>query len=159
MVRGQSELDSAEGYSLIHYLTLFVFPFMCHCCCIVTLLPPSLTPVFPLQIIGLVILCIGIYAEVERQKHKTLEGIFLAPAVILLLLGITMFVVSFIGTVGSLRDNRTLLKMVRPSSLFHPAWCSLSPASYRCGSVSIPGSIQTRNWMSFLPYHLQLFIY
>ncbi|XP_039379104.1 tetraspanin-15-like isoform X5 [Mauremys reevesii] len=63
------------------------------------------------QIIGLVILCIGIYAEVERQKHRTLEGIFLAPAVVLLLLGITMFAVSFIGMVGSLRDNRTLLKM------------------------------------------------
>ncbi|XP_029820424.1 tetraspanin-15-like [Manacus vitellinus] len=62
------------------------------------------------SILGLVILCIGIYAEVERQKHKTLEGIFLAPAVILLLLGVTMFVVSFVGMVGSLRDNRTLLK-------------------------------------------------
>nr|XP_048685501.1 tetraspanin-15-like isoform X3 [Caretta caretta] len=64
-----------------------------------------------LQIIGLGILCIGIYAEVERQKHRTLEGIFLAPAVVLLLLGITMFAVSFIGMIGSLRDNRTLLKM------------------------------------------------
>uniref|UniRef100_A0A663M9Q4 Tetraspanin n=1 Tax=Athene cunicularia TaxID=194338 RepID=A0A663M9Q4_ATHCN len=61
-------------------------------------------------ILGLVILCVGIYAEVERQKHKTLEGIFLAPAIILLLLGFTMFGVSFVGMVGSLRDNRTLLK-------------------------------------------------
>ncbi|XP_063214702.1 tetraspanin-15-like isoform X5 [Chroicocephalus ridibundus] len=67
-------------------------------------------PVLPLQILGLVILCVGIYAEVERQKHKTLEGIFLAPAIILLLLGFTMFGVSFVGMVGSLRDNRTLLK-------------------------------------------------
>ncbi|XP_051496672.1 tetraspanin-15-like isoform X3 [Apus apus] len=63
------------------------------------------------SILGLVILCVGIYAEVERQKHKTLEGIFLAPAIILLLLGVTMFGVSFVGMVGSLRDNRTLLKM------------------------------------------------
>ncbi|NWU86395.1 TSN15 protein, partial [Onychorhynchus coronatus] len=63
------------------------------------------------SLLGLVILCVGIYAEVERQKHKTLEGIFLAPAVILLLLGVTMFLVSFVGVVGSLRDNRTLLKM------------------------------------------------
>ncbi|NWQ82570.1 TSN15 protein, partial [Columbina picui] len=62
------------------------------------------------SILGLVILCVGIYAEAERQKHKTLEGIFLAPAVILLLLGFTMFGVSFVGMVGSLRDNRTLLK-------------------------------------------------
>ncbi|XP_049687294.1 tetraspanin-15-like [Accipiter gentilis] len=63
------------------------------------------------SILGLVILCVGIYAEVERQKHKTLEGIFLAPAIILLLLGFTMFGVSFVGMVGSLRDNRMLLKM------------------------------------------------
>ncbi|XP_010002235.1 PREDICTED: tetraspanin-15-like [Chaetura pelagica] len=63
------------------------------------------------SILGLVILCVGIYAEVERQKHKTLEGIFLAPAIILLLLGVTMFGVSFVGMVGSLRDNRMLLKM------------------------------------------------
>ncbi|NXC30157.1 TSN15 protein, partial [Campylorhamphus procurvoides] len=63
------------------------------------------------SLLGLLILCLGIYAEVERQKHKTLEGIFLAPAVVLLLLGVTMFLVSFVGMVGSLRDNRTLLKM------------------------------------------------
>ncbi|KAM4749068.1 tetraspanin-15-like [Rhinophrynus dorsalis] len=62
------------------------------------------------SLIGLLILCIGIYAESERQKHRTLEGIFLAPSIILLLLGIVMFVVSFIGMVGSLRDNLLLLK-------------------------------------------------
>ncbi|NXS63794.1 TSN15 protein, partial [Brachypteracias leptosomus] len=63
------------------------------------------------SILGLVIFCVGVYAEVERQKHKTLEGIFLAPAIILLLLGSIMFMVSFIGMLGSLRDNRTLLKL------------------------------------------------
>ncbi|XP_062817160.1 tetraspanin-15 isoform X1 [Anolis carolinensis] len=61
-------------------------------------------------LIGLVVLCVGIYAEVERQKHRTLEGLFLAPAILLLLLGLTMFAVSFVGMVGSLRDNRTMLK-------------------------------------------------
>ncbi|OCT89906.1 tetraspanin-15 [Xenopus laevis] len=63
------------------------------------------------SLIGLLILCIGIYAESERQKHRTLEGIFLAPAIILLLLGIIMFAVSFIGMVGSLRDNILLVKI------------------------------------------------
>lgn len=74
---------------------------------------PDTHLILPFQILGLIILCIGIYAEVERQKHKTLEGIFLAPAIVLLLLGFTMFCVSFVGMVGSLRDNRTLLKTVR----------------------------------------------
>ncbi|XP_058715305.1 tetraspanin-15-like [Poecile atricapillus] len=63
------------------------------------------------SILGLLILSVGIYAEVERQRHKSLEGIFLAPAVLLLLLGITVFLVSFLGMLGSLRDNRTLLRM------------------------------------------------
>ncbi|GAA6101490.1 tetraspanin-15 [Tachysurus ichikawai] len=62
-------------------------------------------------LIGGFILAIGIYAEVERQRYKTLEGVFLAPAIILILLGIVMFIVSFIGVLASLRDNLTLLKV------------------------------------------------
>lgn len=70
--------------------------------------PPSL----PLQLVGLCVLCVGVYAEVERQKNRTLEGLFLAPAVVLILLGLVMFTVSVVGMVGSLRDNKTLLHMV-----------------------------------------------
>ncbi|NWV34401.1 TSN15 protein, partial [Grantiella picta] len=61
--------------------------------------------------LGLLLLAVGIYAEAERQRLRTLDGIFLAPAVLLLLLGSTMFLVSFLGMLGSLRDNRTLLSM------------------------------------------------
>ena len=64
------------------------------------------------QLIGGFILAIGIYAEVERQRYKTLQGMFLAPAIILILLGIIMFIVSFIGVLAALRDNLTLLKVV-----------------------------------------------
>ncbi|KAJ8359928.1 hypothetical protein SKAU_G00164530 [Synaphobranchus kaupii] len=62
-------------------------------------------------LIGGFILAIGIYAEVERQRYKTLEGVFLAPAVILIVLGVVMFIVSFIGVLSSLRDNLSLLKV------------------------------------------------
>ncbi|XP_047437316.1 tetraspanin-15 [Mugil cephalus] len=62
-------------------------------------------------LIGGCILTVGIYAEVERQNYKTLEGTFLAPAIILILLGIVMFTVSFIGVLASLRDNLILLKV------------------------------------------------
>lgn len=65
------------------------------------------------SMLGLLIICIGIYAEVERQQNKTLEGFFVAPAVILILLGVSIFVVSFVGMVGALRDNRLLLKMFK----------------------------------------------
>ncbi|XP_056397477.1 tetraspanin-15 isoform X2 [Hyla sarda] len=62
-------------------------------------------------LIGALILAIGIYAEVERQKYKTLQGVFLAPAIILILLGVVMFIVSFIGVLASLRDNLCLLQV------------------------------------------------
>ncbi|KAK1164691.1 tetraspanin-15 [Acipenser oxyrinchus oxyrinchus] len=62
-------------------------------------------------LIGGFILAIGIYAEVERQKYKTLEGAFLAPAILLIVLGIIMFIVSFIGVLSSLRDNLCLLQV------------------------------------------------
>ncbi|XP_041089296.1 tetraspanin-15 isoform X2 [Polyodon spathula] len=61
------------------------------------------------SLLGLLVLCVGIYAEVERQKNKTMEGLFLAPAVVLILLGLAMFSVSLVGMLGSLRDNQTLL--------------------------------------------------
>lgn len=72
------------------------------------------------QLVGGFILAVGIYAEVERQRYKTLEGVFLAPAIILILLGVVMFIVSFIGVLASLRDNLTLLKVV--SNLFIAHW-------------------------------------
>ncbi|XP_010772178.1 tetraspanin-15, partial [Notothenia coriiceps] len=62
-------------------------------------------------LIGAFLLAVGIYAEVERQRFKTLDGVFLAPSIILILLGIIMFIVSLIGVLGSLRDNITLLKV------------------------------------------------
>ncbi|NXA47938.1 TSN15 protein, partial [Nothocercus julius] len=60
--------------------------------------------------IGAFVLGVGIYAEVERQKYKTLESAFLAPAIILILLGVIMFLVSFVGVLASLRDNLCLLQ-------------------------------------------------
>ncbi|XP_062307521.1 tetraspanin-15 isoform X1 [Osmerus eperlanus] len=63
------------------------------------------------SLLGLCVLCVGVYAEVERQRNRTLEGVFLAPAVVLILLGLLMFTVSLVGMVGSLRDNKTLLHM------------------------------------------------
>lgn len=68
--------------------------------------------IFLLQLIGGLVLSVGIYAEVERQKYKTLESAFLAPAIILILLGVVMFIVSFIGVLASLRDNLCLLQAV-----------------------------------------------
>lgn len=75
-------------------------------------------PICPLQLVGGFILAIGIYAEVERQRYKTLEEVFLAPAIILILLGIVMFIVSFVGVLAALRDNLTLLKVASSNLSF-----------------------------------------
>lgn len=75
-------------------------------------------PICSLQLVGGFILAIGIYAEVERQRYKTLEEVFLAPAIILILLGIVMFIVSFVGVLAALRDNLTLLKVASSNLSF-----------------------------------------
>ena len=49
---------------------------------------------------------------VTVDEYKTLESAFLAPAIILILLGVVMFIVSFIGVLASLRDNLCLLQAV-----------------------------------------------
>lgn len=86
---------------------------------------PLSLAVFLLQLIGGLVLSVGIYAEVERQKYKTLESAFLAPAIILILLGVIMFIVSFVGVLASLRDNLCLLQVVSwPSAPFS---CWLGP--------------------------------
>ncbi|XP_035992443.1 tetraspanin-15 [Fundulus heteroclitus] len=64
-------------------------------------------------LLGSCILAVGIYAEVERLRFKTLDVIFLAPSIILILLGILMTVVSLMGVLGTLRDYTTLLKVFK----------------------------------------------
>uniref|UniRef100_A0AAQ5YDP7 Tetraspanin n=1 Tax=Amphiprion ocellaris TaxID=80972 RepID=A0AAQ5YDP7_AMPOC len=91
-------------------------------------------------LIGGFILAIGIYAEVERQRFKTLEGVFLAPAIILILLGIVMFVVSFIGVLASLRDNLTLLKVT----------VELLNKNIRRGIVNYYDDLDFKNIMDFV---------
>ncbi|MEQ2304901.1 Tetraspanin-15 [Ameca splendens] len=76
----------------------------------------SSLPALKCLLTGSFILAIGIYAEVERQRFKTLDGLFLAPSIILILLGIVMSIVSFVGVLGSLRDNVTLLKVTGNNS-------------------------------------------
>jgi len=90
-------------------------------------------------VIGGLVLAVGIYAEVERQKYKTLESAFLAPAIILILLGIIMFFVSFVGVLASLRDNLCLLQAVSTVCFFFIivlAYCLVASHGVRAGALS-----------------------
>ncbi|KAM7423949.1 hypothetical protein PAMA_000350 [Pampus argenteus] len=109
-------------------------------------------------LIGGCILAIGIYAEVERQRYKTLQGIFLAPAVILIILGIVMFIVSFIGVLASLRDNLTLLKVLLGGILalvFRNQTMDLVNKNIQRGIVNYYDDLDFKNIMDFVQKKFQ----
>lgn len=57
------------------------------------------------------ILAIASYAMVEKQEiYDQISDLSTDPAVLLLCVGIVMFIISFTGCVGALRENRCLLK-------------------------------------------------
>uniref|UniRef100_A0A8C7LHZ4 Tetraspanin n=1 Tax=Oncorhynchus kisutch TaxID=8019 RepID=A0A8C7LHZ4_ONCKI len=91
-------------------------------------------------LVGGFVLAIGIYAEVERQRYKTLQGVFLAPAIILIVLGVVMFIVSFIGVLASLRDNLLLLKVT----------VDLLNKNIRKGMVNYYDDLDFKNIMDFV---------
>ncbi|KAM9861090.1 tetraspanin-15 [Aulostomus maculatus] len=121
-------------------------------------------------LIGGFILAVGIYAEVERQRFKTLEGVFLAPALILILLGIVMFIVSFIGVLASLRDNLILLKVFMYTLavclilqllggilalVFHNQTVELLNKNIRKGIVNYYDDLDFKNIMDFVQKKFQ----
>uniref|UniRef100_S4RBF9 Uncharacterized protein n=1 Tax=Petromyzon marinus TaxID=7757 RepID=S4RBF9_PETMA len=61
-------------------------------------------------LLGITLLLLGAYSEVERRRYRTLDGSFLSPSIILITAGCISFPVSFLGFVGALRDNLTLLR-------------------------------------------------
>lgn len=116
-------------------------------------------------LIGGLVLSVGIYAEIERQKYKTLESAFLAPAIILILLGVIMFIVSFIGVLASLRDNLHLLKVFMyvlgiclimeliggvMALLFRNQTIDLLNANIRRGIVNYYDDLDFKNIMDFV---------
>lgn len=60
---------------------------------------------------GVFVGAIGIIALQEKGKlHGQFDGLFLDPAAIILSVGIVIFVVSFCGALGALRENKCLLR-------------------------------------------------
>ena len=60
---------------------------------------------------GVFIGAIGIIALQEKGKlHGKFDGMFLDPAAIMLTVGVIVFIVSFCGALGALRENKCLLR-------------------------------------------------
>uniref|UniRef100_A0A3P9MDU8 Tetraspanin n=1 Tax=Oryzias latipes TaxID=8090 RepID=A0A3P9MDU8_ORYLA len=75
---------------VVKYL-LFVFNFIC-------------------WVISFVMVGIGVYARLIKQAETALACLTVDPAVMLMVVGIFMFIVTFCGCVGSLRENICLLQ-------------------------------------------------
>ncbi|XP_033113891.1 tetraspanin-15-like isoform X2 [Anneissia japonica] len=62
-------------------------------------------------LIGGVILGIGIYAEVEKKDYIAVVDVMVTPTIFMIFVGSFMFVLGFIGCLGTLRENITLLRI------------------------------------------------
>lgn len=61
-------------------------------------------------IISLVMVSIGVYARMMKHAEAALAYLSVDPAVMLMIIGVLMFIITFCGCVGSLRENICLLQ-------------------------------------------------
>ncbi|XP_041833546.1 tetraspanin-33 [Melanotaenia boesemani] len=66
---------------------------------------------FLFWIISLVMVAIGVYARTIKHAEAALAGLSVDPAIMLMVVGVLMFVITFFGCVGSLRENICLLQI------------------------------------------------
>ncbi|XP_062338944.1 tetraspanin-33 [Osmerus eperlanus] len=61
-------------------------------------------------IISLVMVSIGVYARMMKQAEAAMACLSVDPAILLMVVGVLMFLITFTGCVGSLRENICLLQ-------------------------------------------------
>lgn len=66
---------------------------------------------FIFWIISLVMVSIGVYARMTKHAEAALACLSVDPAIMLMVVGVLMFVITFCGCVGSLRENICLLQI------------------------------------------------
>ncbi|KAK5848846.1 hypothetical protein PBY51_008534 [Eleginops maclovinus] len=66
---------------------------------------------FIFWIISLVMVAIGVYARMMKHAEAAVACLSVDPAMMLLVVGVLMFIITFCGCVGSLRENICLLQM------------------------------------------------
>lgn len=65
---------------------------------------------FIFWIISLVMVSIGVYARMMKHAEAALACLSVDPAIMLMVVGVLMFIITFCGCVGSLRENICLLQ-------------------------------------------------
>ncbi|KAG7455831.1 hypothetical protein MATL_G00245310 [Megalops atlanticus] len=61
-------------------------------------------------LISMVMVSIGIYARIVKHAETAMSYLTVDPAVLLMIVGVLMFLITFCGCVGSLRENICLLQ-------------------------------------------------
>lgn len=65
-----------------------------------------------LQIIGLLLLAIGIWIEDVRKDYASINDALSSPSILAIVVGIFMVITALIGLVGAVKENLVLLKVV-----------------------------------------------
>ena len=65
-----------------------------------------------MQIISIILIGVGAWAHDEKNEYSDLDSLAFDPSILLIIVGCLMFVVTFCGCVGALRENKTLLHIV-----------------------------------------------
>lgn len=64
-----------------------------------------------LWIVSIVLVAVGAWAHDEKKEYSDLDSLAFDPSVLLIVVGCLMFVVTFCGCVGALRENKILLQV------------------------------------------------
>eukprot|EP00064_Thunnus_orientalis_P000235 superscaffoldBa00000011_g235 len=65
---------------------------------------------FLFWVFSLLIVAMGVYAKVQKATDTVRDTFLIDPAVILIVVGVVMFFITFCGCIGALRENIRLLK-------------------------------------------------
>ncbi|KAF5927609.1 hypothetical protein HPG69_000512 [Diceros bicornis minor] len=63
-----------------------------------------------LQVISMAMVAVGVYARLMKHAEAALASLAVDPAILLIVVGILMFLLTFCGCIGSLRENICLLQ-------------------------------------------------
>ncbi|KAM8892800.1 tetraspanin-33b isoform 2-T2 [Spinachia spinachia] len=93
---GKPRLNRAEDFTFVNpWIRYFLFFFS-----------------FVFWVFSLLIVAIGVYAKVQKATDTVRNTFLIDPAVILIVVGVVMFFITFCGCIGALRQNIRLLKTV-----------------------------------------------
>ena len=65
-----------------------------------------------MQIVSIILIGVGAWAHDEKDEYSDLDSLAFDPSILLIVVGCLMFVITFCGCIGALRENKILLQIV-----------------------------------------------